>query len=230
MPMREKRLREVLGSLAALLILLSLACALPFSTSPTPASTQASNPTALPAASTLEAKSLPPALVESQPPPGAEIPLQGPITLYFNQPMDPASVQAAIHTRPQVPADLVWGDNATLTFTPQQPLDPNSSLTVQITSTARSSQGVQLSQPVSLTYQTAGYLKLAHALPEPGSQEVDPGAAILASFDHPVIAGGQAQAAAPAFQLAPQAEGQGAWLNGSTYAFYPNPPLQGGIT
>jgi uncharacterized protein YfaS (alpha-2-macroglobulin family) len=230
MPMREKRLREVLGSLAALLILLSLACALPFSTSPTPASTQASNPTALPAASTLEAKSLPPALVESQPPPGAEIPRQGPITLYFNQPMDPASVQAAIHTRPQVPADLVWGDNATLTFTPQQPLDPNSSLTVQITSTARSSQGVQLSQPVSLTYQTAGYLKLAHALPEPGSQEVDPGAAILASFDHPVIAGGQAQAAAPAFQLAPQAEGQGAWLNGSTYAFYPNPPLQGGIT
>lgn len=231
MPMREKRLREVLGSLAALLILLSLACAMPFSTSPTPASTQASNPTALPAASTLEAKSLPPALIESQPPPGAEIPLQGPITLYFNQPMDQASVEAAMRTRPQVPADLIWRDDATLAFTPQQPLAADSSLTVQITPTARSSQGVQLSQPVSLTYQTAGFLKLAHTLPGSGSQEVDPGAAILASFDHPVAAAeGQAQATAPAFQLAPKAEGHGIWLNSSTYAFYPDLPLQGGIT
>jgi uncharacterized protein YfaS (alpha-2-macroglobulin family) len=231
MPMREKRLREVLGSLAALLILLSLACSLPFSTSPTPASTLASNPTALPTASTLEAGSLPPALVESQPPPGAEIPLQEPITLYFNQPMDPASVEAAIHTRPQVPTSLVWRDDATLTFTPQQPLAPDTSLTVQITSTARSSQGVRLSQPVSMTYQTAGYVKLAHTLPAPGSREIDPGAAVLASFDHPMAAAqGQVQAVAPAFQLKPQAQGRGAWLNSSTYAFYPDPPLQGGIT
>jgi uncharacterized protein YfaS (alpha-2-macroglobulin family) len=229
--MRKMRVQEVLASLAALLILLSLACTMPFSANPTPASTQASNPTTSPVASTLEAGSLPPALIESQPPPGAEIPLDGPITLYFNQPMDPASVQAAILTRPQVPADLVWGNDATLTFTPQQPLAPDSSLTVQITSTARSSQGVQLSQPVSLTYQTAGFLKLAHAMPDPGSQEVDPGAAILASFNHPVAAAeDQAQAAAPAFHLVPEAKGSGEWLNSSTYAFYPDPLLQGGIT
>jgi uncharacterized protein YfaS (alpha-2-macroglobulin family) len=239
MLVRKKRLWEVLASLAALLILLSLACSLPLTTSSSPAPTQAApskelpGQLPLPAASTKEAGSLPPALIESQPPPGAEIPLQGPITLYFNQAMQHASVEAAISAQPQTPADLTWKDDQTLTFTPQQPLAPDSSLTLVITPTARSSLGQLLSQPIRLTYQTANFLKLAQALPAAGSQEVNPQAAILAAFDQPVTATttkGEAPSIPIAFQLEPQAEGRGIWLNSSTYAFYPDPPLQGGIT
>jgi uncharacterized protein YfaS (alpha-2-macroglobulin family) len=237
MSVRNNRMRKLLASLAALLILLSLACSLPFTTSSTPAPTQATHSkespsqSPQPAASTLEARSLPPALVESQPPPGAEIPLQGPIILYFNQAMQHASVEAAISALPQTPADLAWKDDQTLTFTPQQPLAPHSSLTLMITTTARSSLGQSLSQPIRLTYQTANFLKLAQALPAPGSQEVNPQAAVLAAFDQPVIStGSEAPSMPAAFQLEPQAEGHGVWLNGSTYAFYPDPPLRGGIT
>jgi uncharacterized protein YfaS (alpha-2-macroglobulin family) len=234
---RKKGLREVLASLTGLLILVSMACSLPFNANPTPGSTQATHSNGLPgqaplaAASPQPAGSLPPALVESQPPPGAEIPLQGPITLYFNQPMQRASLEAALSTRPEVAGDLSWKDDKTLVFTPRQPLAPGSSLTLRVAALASSSQGLRLSQPVSLTYQAAGFLKLANALPAPGSREVDPGAAVLAAFNHLVVAPeGEAQSTPAAFQLEPQAKGRGVWLNGSAYAFYPDPPLQGGIT
>jgi uncharacterized protein YfaS (alpha-2-macroglobulin family) len=236
-PSRKKRMWNLLGGLAALLILLSLACSLPMSSSPTPEPTQATNLNGSPgqaprlASSPQPTESLPASLIESQPPPGAEIPLKGPITLYFNQAMQRASVDAAISTRPQVQADLVWKDDRTLNLSPRQPLAPDSALTLLISTTAHTSLDMPLSQPVSLTYQTAGFLKLVHTLPAAGRQQVDPGVAILTAFDHPVVAmEGESQAAPAAFQLEPQAKGHGTWLNSSTYAFFPDPALQGGIT
>ncbi len=76
-----------------ILIILSLSCALPFSGSQTatpPSSTHP--PTPPPASPTPTPQPLPPALVESNPPVGAEIPSDGSITLFFNQPMDQDSV------------------------------------------------------------------------------------------------------------------------------------------
>jgi uncharacterized protein YfaS (alpha-2-macroglobulin family) len=231
----RKRVWGILGSLATVLVLLSLACSLPFSAGPTPAPSQAltsAETPGQPAATNQPVSTIPPPeLIESQPPPGTEISLQEPITLYFNQAMQRASVEGAISTQPQVTTKMSWQDDRTLTLTPQQPLAPDSSLTLQIAASARSSQDLQLVQPISLTYRTSGRLKLAHALPDPGSQAVDPGAAILAAFDQPVVAADAETKSTPAaFQLDPGAQGRGEWLNSSTYAFYPNLPLQGGIT
>ena len=81
--------------LPLLLVALSLACSLPTIGEPTatpPAPTPTTSATPRP---TPTPQPLPPAIVENDPPLGSELPLAGPITLYFNQPMDRASVEAA---------------------------------------------------------------------------------------------------------------------------------------
>ena len=75
--------------LPVLLLLVSLACSLPVVTGkPTP-SLPAATPTSTARPPTpTPAVSLPPGIVESSPPPGSDLPLQGPLTLYFSQAMD----------------------------------------------------------------------------------------------------------------------------------------------
>ena len=93
------------------LLLVSMACSLPSfgqkateepvqpgqAGEPQPGTTSepGATPTAQPSP-TLPPEPLPPALVEASPLPGSTLPLQGEITLYFNQPMQRASVEAAL--------------------------------------------------------------------------------------------------------------------------------------
>ena len=51
---------------------------------------------------------LPPALVEVTPVPDSVVSLQQPISLYFNQPMDTASVEAAVIFETRVSGRLSW--------------------------------------------------------------------------------------------------------------------------
>ena len=73
-------------------------------------------------------------------------------------------------------------------------------------------------------------MRLAQKLPAPDAVEVAPGAAIIASFNQPVVPLGADPASLPqAFSLEPSAAGHGEWQNTSTYIFYPEPGLAGGI-
>jgi hypothetical protein len=115
-----------------LLIAVSLACALPGvrETAATPTLTQRAalvSTKSPPATPTPTPRPLPPDLVESDPFPGAELPLQGTITLYFNQPMEHASVEAAFTG---LAGSFDWIDAATLTFTPSKPFSPDSELSL----------------------------------------------------------------------------------------------------
>jgi len=209
---------------------LSLACSLPARLQKTtPAPTPAPTATMLPPTPTPQP--LPPAIVESDPLPGMELPLQQPITLYFNQPMERASVEAALHVQPELQGSLNWRDDATLVFEPASPLPPESQITLNLDSGARSAQGLSLTQPVSLNFRTVGYLRLAQSLPEAEASEVDPTSAVVAAFNRPVVPlGAPADTLPPAFTLQPEAQGRGEWLNTSTYIFYPEPALEGGKT
>jgi len=222
---------RLVRSLPFLLIVISLACSLPTTVSPTPTAQPAAlKPTqiALPPTPSIP---LPPSLVESQPAPGVELPQASPITLYFNQAMDRQSVEAALASRPDTKAKLNWQDDTTLTLTPQTPLKPGSALTVSLNTSARSAQGLALQQPLNLTYQIAGYLKLAESLPKPDAEQVDPSSAVVAAFNHPVVSlGADPETLPAAFSIDPPAQGSGQWLNTSTYIFYPEPPLEGGKT
>ena len=217
--------------LPLVLLVASLACTMPAirkpgatSLPPTPTSTQPPLPTAT-------QRPLPPALVESDPPSGSEVALGGLITLYFNQPMDRPSVESAIKVRAFLISDLIWTDDSTVTINPGQDLPPDASLEIDVDTVARASNGQSLLKPISLTYHTPGYLHLAQRLPEPDASDVSPASAIVAAFDHPVVPlGADSASLTPAFTLTPEANGKGEWINTSTYIFYPDPGLEGGVS
>jgi hypothetical protein len=219
-------------SLALLaLIAAAVACSLPGIGGPTPApSTPQATPIPSPALpSPTPRADLPPALIQADPPPGSEIALQGPITLVFNQPMQRASVEAALRGGANLSGRFTWQDDATLTFQPDAPLLPETPFSLEIAETAQAANGKALLAPVSLEYRAVGYLRLTQALPGPGSVEVDPSAAVVAAFNRPVVPlGADPQGLPAAFSLEPAAAGRGEWLNTSTYIFYAEPALSGG--
>ncbi len=212
-----------------LLIIVAMACALPFASKPTPTRWSPSPTPSLPPTATPTPQPQPPALVEIDPPVNAELPLNGPITLYFNQDMDRASVEAALTSQMGAGLAFTWVDNSTVIVYLSAPLQPDTQLSLMVSDNVRSAQGKPLLQPISLNYRTAGFLGLSLNLPENGAVDVDPTAAVVAAFNRPIVALGADPASLPqAFSLEPAAQGRGEWLNTSTYAFYPSPSLEGG--
>jgi alpha-2-macroglobulin len=225
-----------------ILLITSLACSLPgfFGGSPTPTASPApldSEPVEQSTLPATPATPLPPALVESYPPPGAEVALTGPITLYFNQPMDTASVEGALSGQPNLSGHFQWQGDSVVSFTPDAPFSPAADLLINVSSSARSQKGLALLNPLTLTYRTVGFLQVSQVLPEPGAMEVNPASSIVAAFNRPVVplgAGFTAENAnaVPAFTISaesdPNPPGRGEWINTSTYIFYPEPAFAGG--
>lgn len=225
----------------SLLLLVSMACSTPgleptllveATQAPAVEEEAAADPTPTqPSGPVGEPQELPPALVETDPPAGAQIPLDGTVALYFNQPMDAASVEGALQGEPQLSGSFTWPDEATLVFTPDAPFLPDTDLSITIAETAQSKLGNAMQEPVILSYTTSSYLRLAQRLPESASPDVDPMSAIVAAFNRPVVALGADPATLPAaFHIEPAAVGSGEWLNTSTYIFYPEPALAGDTT
>ena len=172
-------------------------------------------------------QSLPPALVETDPPLGSVIGHQSPITFYFNQPVNKDSAESALSGLPA--GSFTWNDDATLVFTPTQPYLPNTSLTFTITNSLQSANGFGMTEPIGLSFTVADHLRLTNMLPQPGAEDVNVDAAILASFNQPVVALGSDPASQPAaFDIQPPVTGRGEWINTSTYIFYPEPAMAGG--
>jgi hypothetical protein len=172
---------------------------------------------------------LPPALVEVDPPPGSAFPLQGSLTLYFNQPMDRPSVEIALTGQPALSGRFYWVDNATVTFELDAPFLPDTDLTFNLSTSALSTTGLFLQEPVGINYHTVSPLKALQFLPEPDSQDVDLATAVVVAFNQPVVHFGVDPDSLPeAFTIDPAFPGLGKWVNTSTYIFYPDPALDGG--
>ena len=227
---RDKR--TVMGSVVVALLIVTLACSLPgLSRRVEPTATPGSTalPSSTPSQPTATPQPLPPTVVETDPLPGVEVPLDGAFTFYFNQPMERNSVEAALSSAPALEGGYTWVDDATLVFAPDQSLPPDSEVTFELGSGARSLNGLSTTLPVSYQFQTGGYLSLEHALPEAEASEVNPTSAVVAAFNYPVVPLGADPAGLPAgFSLEPAAQGRGEWINTSTYIFYPEPALEGG--
>ncbi|GAB4483121.1 MAG: hypothetical protein OHK0031_06170 [Anaerolineales bacterium] len=194
--------------------LLASACGLPtFFTAPTP--------TPAP---------LPPAIVESDPPAGSVLKPQQPVAFFFNQAMNHASVEAALKLE-NGGGIFTWIDDSTVTFTSAAPLAPDSAVTFTLASGALAANGLASLETQTFDFTVSGALRLTQTLPADGASEVSPAAAIVASFNQPVVALGGDPASQPAaFSLEPAASGRGEWLNTSTYIFYPEPALAGGAS
>jgi alpha-2-macroglobulin len=173
---------------------------------------------------------LPPALVEVDPIPLSVIPLNPSITLYFNQEMDPESVEAAVHFDPRISGRFTWEDDQTVTFTSDQDLAAGSRLRMALDTSVQAANRENLQEPIELDFHVADHLRVVQVVPASGAQDVDPESVVFISFNQPVVPLGDTSAEAPGFTLSPQVPGTGAWLNTSTYVFTPAPGMNGGTT
>lgn len=107
---------------------------------------------------------------------------------------------------------------------PDQPLAPETQLTLTVTDTARSMKGLNLLRTASFSFQTAGALTAVERLPQPGTGDANPTSTVAVTFNQPVSQLGESDAPA-AFTLEPAVDGRGYWLNTSTYVFEPDPAM-----
>ena len=238
--------RQKVNLFFTILVLVSMACSLPGlgkktatetapvlqgeQSQPKPTGEENVAPTAPPSPTSTPAP-LPPALVEASPPTGSALALNEAITLFFNQAMEQTSVEAALSGEPPLSGSFAWVDEATLTYTPDQPFLPETALMITIAETAQAKNGMAMLVPAVLSYNTSGYLQVSQTLPENTTRDVSTTSAIVAAFNQPVTALGADPATLPAgFTLEPAAPGRGEWVNTSTYIFYPEPGLAGGTT
>ena len=172
-------------------------------------------------------QSLPPALVETDPPLGSVIGYQSPITFYFNQPVNKSSAEAALTGLPA--GTFTWNDDATLVFSPTQPFQPNTTLNFSIANSIQSTNGFGMAAPIDLAFTVADNLRATNFLPKPDAEDINVDAAIVVSFNQPVVAlGGDSSSQPAAFSIQPPVKGRAEWINTSTYVFYPDPVWQAG--
>jgi len=174
---------------------------------------------------------LPPQVIDTLPQAGEELALDGAVTFYFDEPMDPASAEAAFSVTPDVPGALSWPDAATLRFTPSAELARATEYVFRIDPTAESGQGAALAEPFELRLRTVGYLEVAQTLPAPDSTAVDTDSVITVIFNRPVVPliAAEDMASLPQpLTLDPPVAGKGEWLNTSIYLFTPDEALRGG--
>ncbi len=211
----------------SLLLIVSLACNLPFSKK----RIERPSVTATPATQPVQVEELPPTVVETLPLAGSTLPLQGGIELAFDQPMERGSVEGAIQLEPAYSGRFEWQDDSRVKFISDQPLPPETPLTVRVSATARAKNGLALLRQQEFAYQTAGRLRIAERIPAENLAGVDPQMTVAVTFNQPVVSlGGDETDLPEGFSLDPPVEGSGRWLNTSTYVFQPEPSLGGGVT
>src|SRR5688500_3002464 len=113
-------------------------------------------------------QSLPPALVETDPPPGSVLGHGSPITFYFNQAVDKASVESALSGLPA--GTFTWNDTATVAFAPTQPYQPNTRLNITVADSLQSANGFKIDEPIELSFTVADHLRATNFLPKAGAE------------------------------------------------------------
>ena len=219
----------ILASAALIFSLVSISCNLPAGLEERFLGNKGDlTPTPLP---TYTPQPLPPTIVETDPPSGSSVGLQGPITIYFNQSMDQNSVENALVISPNLKGSYSWQDEATLTYIPSESFTPGTRISFSLETTAAASNGLMLTDPIELNFYTPDWLKASTLLPLPGSIEIDPSSAIVVTYNQPVVSlGSDDQALVPGFILTPSVSGEGTWINTSTFQFTPSSGLAGGVT
>ncbi len=187
---------------------------------------QQATPTPIPPTLTSQQQTAPPAIIETDPPLESVIGHLSPITFYFNQPMNQPTVEPAFSGLPA--GSFIWKDEATLFYTPAQPYSPNSKLKIAIGASIQSATGFGITEPIELSFTVADFLRATNVLPKSDSNDASTDAAIVASFNQPVVALGDTSNQSSAFSIQPSVSGTGEWINTSTYIFYPRSPMSGG--
>jgi uncharacterized protein YfaS (alpha-2-macroglobulin family) len=174
---------------------------------------------------------LPPQVIDRQPARGEELPVDAPVLIRFDQPMDESSVEGAFSIEPQVAGRFEWADDQTILFRPQGQFQRQASYDVQIGPNAESAAGLPIEQPYTLRFQTVGFLEVSQTLPADDTVDVDVDTTITVLFNRPVVplVHSSQQAGLPQpLSFRPAVAGAGEWLNTSIYVYRPDGPLAAG--
>ncbi len=216
--------------LALLTLLLALiACNLPLIG---PVGEQAARPTATPDISRLPPTA--PKVVAQRPYPGEELPLDGSVDIYFDQPMNRQSVEGALSFEPALDVTLTWVDDATLRVTPKAgQLNRAARYKITVGESAQAATGLTMEVPAEVEVQTVGFLEVGEVVPAPNAQGVETDAVITVFFNRPVVPLGIAEDTPGLPQpltFSPDVPGTGEWINTSIYMWRPSQPLAGATT
>jgi len=204
------------------------------SASPAPSATNTSQPPAQPTPAPRPTTN--PIVVDVTPARGEALPLDKPLVVQFDQPMDKTSVEQALRVRgatSDVNGKIAWQSDSILTFTPQGGWKRDEVYNAQVGDGAKSAKGLPLNKPQSFRFSSIGVFEVAQMIPANGAGDVTPDATITVLFNRPVVplVGVAQQASLPnPLTLSPDAPGKGEWINTSTYVFKPATSLSAGAT
>ncbi|NJN96306.1 MAG: hypothetical protein HC875_20425 [Anaerolineales bacterium] len=159
---------------------------------------------------------------------GAEQPLDTPIELTFDQPMDRASVEKAFAIEPGAAIDgaFEWGDDQTVRFSLKEGFQRGQRYRVRLAETATSQAGLPLLRPFELRFNAAGFLEVVNVQPAAGTTEILADNTVTVFFNRPVVPLGALESGGGSLPdpltFTPQVPGQGEWLNTSVYQFTPD--------
>ncbi len=217
--------------LFALFAILILTAACQITPTPAPATDTAANralsvpaDTTAPTAAPTPETPFPPLVLQATPENGAEVALDAPIELTFDQPMDTASVEKAFRIEPPIDGSLAWVNDTTVRFVPSQGYQRGKRYRVIVAESAKSAVGLPLNRPAEITFETVGYLAVSSVQPAPDSDEILPNTTVTVLFNRPVVPltaiENQTELPQP-LTFTPPVRGDGQWLNTSIYQFTP---------
>ncbi len=157
------------------------------------------------------------------------------IEIFFDQPMQKDSVESALQVKDEqgeiVKGKIDWPDDSHLRFSPEKPLSLDTDYEVNLAATAKSATQLSLEEKFSFHFKTQTPLLVSQVIPADGTQGVKVDSNITVLFNRPVVAltvlEDQDKLVQP-LTFSPEVKGHGEWINTSTYAFYPDQPLNSG--
>ncbi len=193
-----------------------------------PTATQVPTATSLP---TPTPQPIPPLVVRTSPERGEEQPVDAPIVIEFDQPMDRDSVEKAFAIEPGASVDgtFDWLDDQTVQFTMDEGLDRGERYKVRVVASAQSAAGLEMQRPFELRFSTVGFLEVTDVQPAGGSEQILPDTIVTVAFNRPVVPLNAIEDAAglpDPLTFVPPVTGEGQWLNTSIYQFTPDEGFQ----
>lgn len=197
-----------------------------FTSTPIPTPTSEPTPTSLPWS---------PQVIYTDPAQGEELPVDGAVTIRFDQPMDRQSVESAFlfaqmgSDNNRLEGSFSWPRPDTVMFTPAS-LDRQHTYRVQLGAQALGENKLPLREPLNLDVRPVGFLAVQQVIPVNNSvAKTD--TAVTVIFNRAVVpltpTDQQAELPQP-LRFDPPIQGQGEWLSTTIYRFSPDEPLPGG--
>ncbi len=225
-------MKKLLIILLALMLLFTAACATtPEPPAPGQPTVEAQAVTPTPAPPTPTPAPLPPLVLRTVPELGQEQPLDAPIEITFDQPMDRASVEKAFAIEPGASVDgaFEWVDDQTVRFALKDGFARGERYKVRVVETAQSKDGLAMPRPFELRFSAVGFLDVTSVQPAVAAAEVLADTVVTVLFNRPVVALTAIENAAglpDPLTFTPPVRGKGEWLNTSIYQFTPDPGFE----